>query len=292
MNQPLLVFHGELDSHAAQVYVKWPGHSDGTMTLRGHVRGPFTARARTLPATFSLQDLGPGPSLLAQATIADPCFWTPGHPFQYEVVAEVCRGAEVIARAEQFLGLRHLGLLRGQLAWERQAWTLLGCQDVTTAAAPWSAWRDQQAVRMVDAPSETFCQEASQEGVVLAARIDLHTSTDPASEVRRLGKWPAVAVVIVAGEVRGDLPLREAAPNCLLAATWELGRTRQLPPWAQLAVVTIADGHELSANGGPPVPWIALQQHSTMDSIADNMAAARKWAEQQVPCGSCVGCIV
>jgi hypothetical protein len=137
-----------------------------------------------------------------------------------------------------------------------------------------------------------FCREASQEGVALVARIDYRASTDPASEVRRLGKWPAVAVVIVAGEVCGDLPLREAAPNCLLAATWELGRTRQLPLWAQLAVVTGADGHEVSMNGGLPFPWIALQQRSTIDSLANNMAAARRWVEQQVPSGSCVGCIV
>jgi len=292
MDFPILVFHGELDSHSAQVYVKWPGHSDGELTLRGHVRGPVTFRARTLPATFALQDLGPGPSLLAKATVSDPCFWTPGHPFHYEVVAEVCRGTEVIARAEQILGLRHVGLARGQLSWERQPWTLTGCRDVTTADAPWSAWRDQQAVRVVDIPSETLCQEASQEGVVLAARMDVGTIADPESEARRLGKWPAVALIIASGVVRRDLSLPEAAPNCLLAAEWELDQRRPLPPWVQLALVTCADGQPCAPDMVPPVPWIAHCQRIATDSLAANMTVAREWAAQLAPCGSCVGCIV
>ena len=294
MNHLLQVFHGELDSHTAQVYVKWAECSHGELSLRGHVRGPFTARARTLPATFTLHDLGPGPSLLARAIISDPCFWTPGLRFHYEIVAEVCRGTEVIARGEQILGLRHLGLLRGQLCWERQAWTLIGCRDETSAEVPWSAWREQQVVRVVAAPSESVCHEASQEGVALVAHLEVDTKarSEIEHETRRLGKWPAVALVLISGEVGGDLSLRDAAPNCLLAAEWEPGRIWSETPWAQLAVVSCADRSASAAMVPPPVPWIALLPHSTVGPLEQRVVTAREWVAQLSQGGSCVGCIV
>lgn len=294
MNPPALVFHGELVSHTAQIYVKWAENVSGEVTLRGHVRGPFSALARTLPATFPLRDLGPGPSLLARATVADPCFWAPGQPSYYEVVAEICRGAEVLARAEQILGLRHLGLLRGQLSWERQVWTLIGCREDVSSEVPWSAWRASQATRVIEAPSETVCQQASLAGVVLVAHLEAQAlaDTDLESETRRLGKWPSVAMILITGDVAGDLPLRDAAPNCLLATAWTPEQAEAGKSWAHLAVVPLADEPTNAAMVSPPKPWIAHSTRVATGSFEQRVAAAREWAAQLSPCGSCVGCIV
>lgn len=294
MDQPVLVFHGELDSHTAQIYVEWAERSNGEWTLRGQVRGPFSAHARTLPATFALRDLGPGPSLLARATVADPCFWAPDQPFYYEVGAEVGRGTEVLARAEQIVGLRHLGLLRGQLYWERQVWTLIGCRDDADAVRPWSVWRDQHAVRVVVSPSEVVCRDASLEGVVLVAHLDAQSlvDTDIERETRRIGKWPAVAMLLITGDVAGDLPLRDAAPNCLLAAAWNPGQTEPLASWAQVAMVSIAEGSTSAAIAPPPIPWIAQCRQSAAGALEQRVALAREWVAQWSSCGSCVGCIV
>lgn len=294
MDQPVLVFHGELDSHTAQVYVKWAEPSNGEWTLRGHVRGPFSADARTLPATYTLRDLGPGPSLLARATVADPCFWAPGQPFYYEVVAEVCRGTEVRARAEQILGLRHLGLLRGQLYWERTLWTLIGCRSETLEDLPWSTWRNLQATQVIAAPSEAVCREASLEGVALAAHLDAQAMAggEIENEARRMGKWPSVAMILVTGDVAGDRPLRDAAPNCLFAAEWQAGQPWPDTAWARLAAVSIADERASPAIVPPPVPWIAQSIGTGAGSLEQRVVAAREWVAQLSSCGTCVGCIV
>ena len=80
------VFHGDLTVNRAYVYARLPRPTDDRgLSIVGQVRGPRCKLAETLPVTSPLVDLGPGPTLLAQALVPDPVFWSPDLPAIYDV---------------------------------------------------------------------------------------------------------------------------------------------------------------------------------------------------------------
>src|SRR5687767_12799952 len=94
------VFYGDLSVNRAYVYARLPRPvEDAGLSLVGQVRGPRCRLAEMLPASVPLVDLGPGPTLLAQAMIPDPCFWSPDLPAIYDVTVNLLRGTEIIATA-------------------------------------------------------------------------------------------------------------------------------------------------------------------------------------------------
>src|SRR4051812_6948047 len=90
------VFYCELTPARATVYARLEGlGSTAGLSLTGYVRGPRCFYSKTLPATFRLQDAGPGPSLLAKSLVPDPCYWSPETPHIYDVTVELRNGADV-----------------------------------------------------------------------------------------------------------------------------------------------------------------------------------------------------
>src|SRR5262245_46001615 len=132
------VFYGDLTVNRALVYARLPLPADaGPWSLGGHVRGPRCLTAQTLPVTSKLEDLGPGPTLLAKATVTDPCFWSPDLPAIYDVTVHLLRGGEIAATASREIGLRSLGVRGRHLALESKRWVLRGvCTESTHAALP------------------------------------------------------------------------------------------------------------------------------------------------------------
>ena len=62
---------------------------------RASIRGPFCKYSRTLPATVPIRD--------GQALVVDPCYWTSGLPFRYEITLDESEGVA----AQQFMwGIR------------------------------------------------------------------------------------------------------------------------------------------------------------------------------------------
>src|SRR5438045_8862035 len=108
----LELFYGATDPAVTHVYVRWSAmlEASSQSTLAGTVRGPFSQLARTLPATVSLADQGPGESLLARAILPDPCYWTPGAPYLYTVQIEIRDARRVVAEAERTAGSRPHGM--------------------------------------------------------------------------------------------------------------------------------------------------------------------------------------
>ena len=69
------------------------------LQLTGTLAGPSCLYAKTLQATFSLVDRGPGESLLAEAIVPEPCFWTPEMPQLYQADVQLRRRGEILAHA-------------------------------------------------------------------------------------------------------------------------------------------------------------------------------------------------
>src|SRR3954466_14150724 len=103
------VFFGELTAHRAVVYARLARPADDReLTLAGQVRGPRCLHAQTLPASSTLVDLGPGPTLLTRAIVTEPVFWSVDLPAIYDVTVQLHRGANLIASARREVGLRAL----------------------------------------------------------------------------------------------------------------------------------------------------------------------------------------
>ncbi len=65
--------------------------------LSGSIHGPECRFAQTLPATYKFHDRGPGPTLLAEAFVPDPCFWSPALPQVYRATIELRRADRAAA---------------------------------------------------------------------------------------------------------------------------------------------------------------------------------------------------
>src|SRR5262245_25880346 len=145
------VFYGDLTYARAYVYARLPrAANDAGLSLVGQVRGPRCKLAATLPVTSPLVDLGPGPTLLAQALIPDPAFWTPDLPAIYDVTVNLLRGTEIIATSNRQIGLRPLGVRGRNLFLDGKRWVLRGVSTHATAAGLPRDWHELQAAYVGD----------------------------------------------------------------------------------------------------------------------------------------------
>src|SRR5215510_13429068 len=159
------VFYGDLTVNRGLVYARLAVPEEGgPWSLAGQVRGPRCLSAQTLPVNSPVVDLGPGPTLLARATVSDPCFWSPDLPAIYDVTVNLLRGSEVVATERREIGLRALGIRGKYLALESKRWVLRGvCAESTTATLP-RHWHEAAAgfVTVGNSAADERYAEASQ----------------------------------------------------------------------------------------------------------------------------------
>jgi len=211
------VFYGDLTVNRAFVYARLPVPTEqGSWSLVGQVRGPRCLHAQTLPVSSPLVDLGPGPTLLARATLTDPCFWSPDLPAIYDVTVNLLRGGEVVATAHREIGLRALGVRGRFLSLESKRWVLRGVSSGSTTARLSREWHEASAAYIAADPPAVALAEASQWGALTVAEV---CGTPPAiaARLRELAAFPAVAIALVRGELPSDFQRATAAPNLLLA---------------------------------------------------------------------------
>jgi len=232
------VFHGDLTANRAVVYARLPRAADDAgLSLGGHVRGPRCLHAETLPATAPLVDLGPGPTLLAQAVVTEPCFWSPDLPAIYDVVIKLQRGDEVVATARREIGLRALGICGRNIVLEGKRCVLRGVSTHATSARLPRQWHDVQAAYMSDDADPEVLIEASQWGALAVVFVpDVRDDSTP-RRIRDLAQFPAVAIAATDAPLPPDFEKSRVAPNLLLAQ-W-LGPDLRSPPqpWADLLLV-------------------------------------------------------
>jgi hypothetical protein len=206
-------------------------------------------------------DQGPGESLLAQAIVPDPCFWTPELPFCYSARVEVRRGGRVQEVIERTFGIRPLGCRGQRFLYEGKPWVLraVACRscDLTSLAE----YRQADAACLAAMPEDEFCQAATREGVLLAADLcDCEQVT--LSEIRRLSRHAAVGFIVLGDNVPEGLDPRGAARNVIFVyAAASAGKP--VPGWAQAVLV---DAEQLPISAGMPV--IASRKSAAADTIA------------------------
>ncbi len=265
------VFFGQATDTECHVYARFLGcAAEAGLQLRGTLTGPSCAYAETLPATFRFADRGPGDSLLAEAIVPEPCFWTPDMPHQYQAEIQFCRGSEVLARASRLLGIRALGVQGRNFYYDAQRWVLRGLQSRRVETTDLNLWRAHDAVMMVENPSDDLCRQASRVGVLLAAQLDR-----PAPEsIRRLSRWPAVGLVILpnACTIQG---LGRLGPNLVFAQHFGAEQTTSghvsvsIAPSAHVVWCEAARVEAFIASAaGCPLPVVACRPAGSLESVA------------------------
>jgi hypothetical protein len=228
MNFDVTVFSDPQGEAAARIYVVAVPTDDvsrdelASFRLSGHIVGPTSRYASTLPAKVpfthrGLTRVGDRTALLAEATLPDPCYWSTETPFLYRAVGEIQSGVGGPIEFDQTFGTRSLAVVGRRLALNGVPWVPRIVHRVEVAGdPPLGAWRESATVLYVDHADDDLCREASAAGVWLMATVegDGRTVTD---ELFRLGRYPAVAIVIVKSAEVNDRELRTTAQNTLLA---------------------------------------------------------------------------
>lgn len=264
----LQVFYGDAHHAEARIYAHLPGPEiPEDVRLVGHVAGPEQAYTRTMREKWPLVDRGTVGGRLAEAIIADPCFWSAEYPFCYRVYVELVQAGTVIASTERLVGFRSLGIARGRLVFEGQPWTLKGAYDAAVVEATGPDWHASGLARLADEPNDALLADASRLGVWIVARTERRGS-ELAQELRRLAGWPAVAIVIAPPDAEIDATTLGAARNLLLAQVPLVGEGGA-QPWCQLIVQLHTDGEGAAdAVGGAPLPVATLGPRRSPGTLA------------------------
>ncbi len=304
------VYLGEATDCEARLYVQLggvpseEGPGEKELNLAATIGGPRCRFARTLPATIALRQLPGGPPVLAEATVPDPCFWSPELPFLYTVRAEMKRGSEVVAQLDRTIGLRRLGgwgqnlmlngrriVLRGGVVHEGGSLPdLTACREATTSL-------------LVDWPDDACCREAADAGVLLIARLSAHGAAgqtasrdDIAAAIRRHAQCPAVVGVVVPPEIYDaeDVPPGGGRPLigiCLSGAECDPAR---IPAAAELVCLSSESLTELqiavaAVTRGVAVPVMAVHRSNAAQPAAELRRAAERLQRSLIASGDLAG---
>lgn len=233
----LELFYGEASPAGARVYAQLPlDESTRDLQLGGSIYGPACTYAHTLPARFPLADAGPGPTLLAQSVIQEPCFWSADMPYLYTATVELRRQETLVAQVERPLGLRSLAVRGDRLEWEREPYTLRGVYRPKLSLTELPELHSTGTAVLISHPSDEVCREASRCGVLLLALVT-GPGEEAVAELRRLRRWPAVGIAVLDFDAPPSVALRTAARNLLLAQVIRDGAPMAIAPWAEMFVV-------------------------------------------------------
>ncbi len=255
----------EMSGVVAHVLVELPplGEAASSLTaapiaLRGTIDGPHCQYASTLTATVSLRTPirhaslpGEPRRVTVEASIPDPCFWTPQLPHRYRLKLELACGGEVLARSERWIGLRPLSERARGFWFDGSNWVLRAADQALVPGAELAQWRDESLAMIVPSPDDTLCEAASQLGVLLLAEL-AGSAKHIIAELKRLSRHAAVGLAIVNSTEPLDASVRHAAGGIILVQRIRtaLGATAGLPssagidvalPWAQALIVESRD---------------------------------------------------
>ncbi len=275
------VFFGEANNAEARVYARLDAtEAPGDCHLTGRVIGPICEYAHTLSAAIPLTmkrlpaniAAPQPPSLLAEAVVPDPCFWSTELPFLYRVEVELLRETELLAKTQRLLGIRPLGVFRRRLVFEAKPWVPRGMNLVGVPEAPLSDWRAADLVMVVECPNEVLCGDASRLGALVVAEV-AGSPSDLVSEVQRLSRWPAVVIAGLNSATPLDAGIRAKAKNLLLAQS--IGPESAIEPaaWADVGICESSDAADLSRRAtGCRLPVIARRPSAWRDDLVQARA--------------------
>ena len=235
----LSIFYGRTSESVAKIYARVEGFdSDDRTTLRGTVRGPFCRFSQTLPTTVSLTDLGPGESLLAEAVLPDPCFWSPQLPALYEANVELVSSGKSVAHAERQLGIRMFGTSGDSFRMNGNRVVVRGFRAETVPNKEFDYLRETSTMLFVNNPDDQLCQKASEDGIPLAAWFSSETP-DIDLHIRRLAQWAAVTLVVIDCRSPKDWQPKQLSPNATFIQQIGTASGISVADWADAVLVNV-----------------------------------------------------
>jgi hypothetical protein len=267
------LFHGDVSPNLARLYARLPRDQESSGDRwQGTLRGPFMQDRRTLPMTTPWLDLGPGPTLLAQALVTDPVCWSPEQPAWYESEITLHHADKVIGSVRRTVVIRRLGDNGTRWRWDQQLWRLTAIAAnpagkiaaATAAATPtksvaetidWADLRRREQTLVVRQLPHDAAAQAVRWGVPLVLWLDQHSDVSWRAMVRE----PAVTfAVLPAGDERGEW-LREHVPNIIRLERHALPPVTESQPaarrasWAQAVAV---DAQQLDQASAAQTEWL------------------------------------
>ncbi len=214
----LEVFYGDTNECVASVYARLMIATNATdYSLNGQIKGPNNAFGQTLSSTTSLSDLGPGLSVLAKASVPDPCFWSPESPALYELAVELRHGGQVVEATSREFGIRMFGRRDRDLFSNSRRWVCRGVlkrgpQDFDDL----SQYRENSMVIVREQPEDSLCKATSRQGVMLVPLL-CGDEKQILRDLKRVARWGSVGMAMIrpSGTVDGD-KLLSTALNILL----------------------------------------------------------------------------
>jgi hypothetical protein len=314
----LEIFSGAADPAEARIYARLKlsrDEVDWGCQLTGNILGPQCAFSHTLPARIPMMNRSDGSTLLLEAIVPDPCFWTPELPFLYRAKIELRREQETIAICERIVGIRRFGVRERSLNFDGKRFVLRGVDfrshisNLRLQIAEQAAFlRETWTALVVSHPDDELCEFASRNGVLLIADLAskndfawhgqaksarAEAENDLTCKLHRLAQWPAVVVAIVDGEA--DLPsgIHEIARNLLLAQRIVADVPWRQADWAQIAIVEAANPNAFADKmKGCSLPIIAYRPQSASIDIESARAACDALQRDLASCGGLAGYVV
>ena len=286
------IFFGDANNATARVYARVSGQPPDC-ALTGQLVGPVCEYSHTLSATIPFAARpGESSSLIAEAIVPDPCFWSGEMPFLYQAQLELRRGPNVLASETRPLGIRPLGALRRRLVFEGRTWVPRAVQSHELPDAPLADWREADLAMCVARPTDELCSDASRLGVVLVVELQ-GDAASLADKLRWLAKWPAAAIAVLPTGQRLDRSIRRFAPNLLLAACTPKGEPALVPNWAHLIVCEDTSAEELAARTQSlSQPVLAMRSAGWCDNLADARRACDRLQRDLAGRGGFAGYVV
>ncbi|HEX7376578.1 MAG TPA: hypothetical protein VF278_05670, partial [Pirellulales bacterium] len=299
MLENLQLFFGDASHALARIYARLPRAGlPANCVLTGRVSGPTCEYARTLPATVSFvkprrvsaaeaetlvvdsghssphapREESEAETLVVEAILPDPCFWSQETPFVYRAELELKSDGQSVASAERLFGIRPLGARGRNLVWEGRRWVARAADCLELPERLLAAWRAADLALLVSNPGDALCAEATRLGAVLIADLTADEEELPRA-LRRLARWPAVTMALVASGATLAADIRSGARNLLLAEHRDAASATPPGSQADLVICEAASTAELVRLAGdltiPALAWRAA-------GWCDDLAAARR----------------
>ncbi len=293
MLEQLEIFYGDTSEAKSSVYARLAvdGAASG-LSLTGRVTGPECLYSRTLPSTIPLRDLGPGPALLAEAIVPDPCFWSPEMPSLYEVFVELRRDGQVIETAVRPLSIRMFGCRGRNLFLNGRRWVCRGALLSEKLTGDLSEWRDTATAIIQPHPSDALCEASSRQGVFLVPFI----SGSPEAivrEVRRIARWPSVGLAMIDARSLDENEILRSALNVVLAQAFSAEQTVEPEGWANALVGYVDEPQRFARQFAEcRLPVLGIRQREETTTLADARRECDRLQRDLAPFGDFAGYII
>lgn len=243
------IFHGELATQRASLFVRLSEASTRNgYRLTGQIRGPFSVRGETLPATHPFLDQGPGDSILVKATVPDPVHWSVDQPALYKVSLQLHEQGKQIDTCERSFAFH--GVHTSGKHFRREGRTLVlraaSCewivQEEDRSAATWLARTDGLAcwVPSGKVPPE----ESARFGLPLLVELEeipSATENQVLAQLKGLTHNPAIIAALLSPTAGAIAKQSKWPHNLLLGTRQSVTRPLEVPNWAEFVLLDLED---------------------------------------------------